>query len=139
MEILVKNKVLQVMAIFIVFDVIFGVLRSIKQRKTNSSIGIDGIVRKCAMLFTIAGCIILDNIVKIDLIGFIPIEVKDVLNLGRIGISELFAILYCIFEILSIFKNMYKIGIPLPIKLKNLLEKLLKEFTEEVKEEKEGK
>lgn len=139
MEILVKNKVLQVMAIFIVFDVIFGVLRSIKQRKTNSSIGIDGIVRKCAMLFTIAGCIILDNIVKIDLIGFIPIEVKDVLNLGRVGISELFAILYCIFEILSIFKNMYKIGIPLPIKLKNLLEKLLKEFTEEVNEKKEGK
>ena len=138
MEILVKNKVLQVMAIFIVFDVIFGVLRSIKQRKTNSSIGIDGIVRKCAMLFTIAGCIILDNIVKIDLIGFIPIEVKDVLNLGRIGISELFAILYCVFEILSIFKNMYKIGIPLPIKLKNLLEKILKEFTEEVNE-KEGK
>lgn len=139
MEILVKNKVLQVMAIFIVFDVIFGILRSIKQRKTNSSIGIDGIVRKCAMLFTIAGCIILDNIVKIDLIGFIPVEVKNVLNLGRVGISELFAILYCIFEILSIFKNMYKIGIPLPIKLKILLEKILKEFTEEVKEEKEGK
>ena len=45
----------------------------------------------------------------------------------------MFGFLYCIFELLSIFKNMYKIGLPLPIKLKNFLEKILKEFTEEVK------
>lgn len=136
MEILVKNKVIQVMVIFIVLDVIFGVLRSIKQRKTNSTIGIDGIVRKVAMMFTIACCIVLDYIVEIDLIGFIPVEIKNYLNMGRVGTADLFAILYCVFEVLSIFKNMIKLGVPLPLKLKKFLEKLLKEFTSEIQEDK---
>ena len=135
MQILVQNKVIQIMTIFIVLDVIFGILRSIKQHKTNSTIGIDGIVRKVAMMFTIASCIVLDYIVEIDLIAFIPQSIKESINIGRIGTSDLFAFLYCIFEILSIFKNMMKIGIPLPVKLKNFLEKLLKEFTSEIKEE----
>ena len=135
MEILVQNKIIQIMVIFIVLDVIFGILRSIKQHKTNSTIGIDGIIRKVAMLFSISACIVLDYIVEIDLIGFVPLDLKETLNLGRIGIADLFAVLYCLFEILSIFKNMMKLGIPLPIKLKNFLEKLLKEFTKEDKEE----
>lgn len=137
MEILVNNKVIQVLTIFIVLDVIFGVLRSIREHKTNSTIGIDGIVRKCGMLFSIAGCLVLDNIVKINLISFIPEDLRTALNLGSVGIADLFSFLYCIFEVLSIFKNMYKIGIPLPNKLKNFLEKILKEFTNEVNE-KEG-
>lgn len=134
MEILVQNKVIQVLVVFIVLDVIFGILRSFKQHKTNSTIGIDGIVRKVAMMFTIACCVVLDYIVEIDLIGFIPQEAKEVMHIGRIGTSVLFAFLYCIFEVLSIFKNMIKLGVPLPIKLKKYLEKLLKEFTSEIKE-----
>lgn len=134
MEILVKNKTIQVMVIFIVLDVIFGILRSIKQHKTNSTIGIDGIIRKVAMLFTISTCLILDFIVEIDLLGFIPSEIKNYINLGRFGTADLFALLYCVFEVLSVFKNMYKIGVPLPMKLKKFLEKILKEFTNEINE-----
>lgn len=136
MEILVNNKILQVLSIFIVLDVIFGVLRSFKEHKTNSTIGIDGLIRKASMIFTIAGCLIIDNIVKINLINFIPVDIRESLNLGSVGTADLFTILYCVFEVLSIFKNMYKLGVPLPIKLKNFLEKILKEFTEEVKEDK---
>lgn len=133
MEKLVNNQVIQVLSIFIILDTLFGVLRSIKQHKTNSTIGIDGLIRKCAIIFTIVGCVVLDNIVNINLISFIPEEIKESLNITKIGTSEMFGFLYCIFELLSIFKNMYKIGLPLPIKLKNFLEKILKEFTEEVK------
>lgn len=136
MEILVNNKILQVLSVFIVLDVIFGVLRSVKEHKTNSTIGIDGLIRKASMMFTIAGCLIIDNIVKINLINFIPVDIRESLNLGSIGTADLFTILYCVFEVLSIFKNMYKLGVPLPIKLKNFLEKILKEFTEEVIEDK---
>lgn len=133
MEKLVDNQVIQVLSIFIILDTLFGVLRSIKQHKTNSTIGIDGLIRKCAIMFTIVGCVVLDNIVNINVISFIPEEIKESLNITKIGTSEMFGFLYCIFELLSIFKNMYKIGLPLPIKLKNFLEKILKEFTEEVK------
>lgn len=133
-EIMVHNKGVQLLIIFIVLDVIFGVLRSIRERKLNSTIGIDGIIRKVGMIITICVCILVDMIVRIDLIAFIPENVKDVLGLSKIGVSMIFNILYIIFEILSIFKNMYRCKLPLPKKLKVFLEKMLKEFTSEIKE-----
>ena len=129
---LFNNKLIQVLVIFIVLDVIFGILGSIKQKKTNSTIGIDGIIRKIGMLFSIAGCVILDKIVEIDLVFFLPEQLRT--YIGSIGIDSLFAIIYCLFETLSIFKNMMRCKIPLPKKLKKYIEKLLEEFTNEVKE-----
>ena len=133
-EIMVHNKGVQLLIIFITLDVIFGVLRAIKEGKLNSTIGIDGIIRKVGMIITICVCILVDIIISIDLIGFIPDKVKEVLGLSKIGISMLFNILYIVFEILSIFKNMYKCKLPLPKKLKVYLEKILREFTSELKE-----
>ena len=133
-EIMVHNKGVQLLIIFITLDVIFGVLRAIKEGKLNSTIGIDGIIRKVGMIITICVCILIDIIISIDLIGFIPDKVKEVLGLSKIGVSMLFNILYIVFEILSIFKNMYKCKLPLPKKLKVFLEKMLKEFTSELKE-----
>lgn len=131
-EELINNKLIQVLVIFIVLDVIFGILGSIKQHKTNSTIGIDGIIRKIGMIFSIAGCVMVDFIVKIDLVFFLPEGLKN--YVGSIGIASLFAIIYCLFETLSIFKNMMRCKIPLPNKLKKYIEKLLSEFTNEVKE-----
>ena len=133
-EIMVHNKGVQLLSIFIILDVIFGVLRAIRERKLNSTIGIDGIIRKVGMIITISVSILVDMIVRIDLIAFIPENVKDVLGLSKIGVSMIFNILYIIFEILSIFKNMYRCKLPLPKKLKVFLEKMLKEFTSEIKE-----
>ena len=133
-EIMVHNKGVQLLTIFIVLDVIFGVLRAIRERKLNSTIGIDGIIRKVGMIITISVSILVDIIVRVDLIAFIPENVKDVLGLSKIGVSMIFNILYIIFEILSIFKNMYRCKLPLPKKLKVFLEKMLKEFTSEIKE-----
>lgn len=133
-EVMVHNKGVQLLIIFIVLDVIFGVLRAIKERKLNSTIGIDGIIRKVGMIITISVSILVDMIVRVDLIAFIPENIKDVLGLSKIGVSMIFNILYIIFEILSIFKNMYRCKLPLPKKLKVFLEKMLKEFTSEIKE-----
>ena len=133
-EIMVHNKGVQLLVIFIVLDVIFGVLRAIKEGKLNYTIGIDGIIRKVGMIITICVCILVDVIISIDLISFIPDKVKEVLGLSKIGVSMIFNILYIVFEILSIFKNMYRCKLPLPKKLKVYLEKILKEFTSEIKE-----
>lgn len=133
-DLLINNKNIRFLVIFIVLDVIFGFLRSIKERKTNSTIGIDGIIRKTGMLITIVVTIILDKMVGIDLIGFIPENLKNSIGIGKVGITTLFNSLYIIFEILSIMKNMRRCEIPLPNKLNKFLDKLLKEFTSEIKE-----
>ena len=132
LNVLINNKSIRILAIFIVLDVIFGFLRSIKERKTNSTIGIDGIIRKTGMLITIVVAIVLDKMCKIDLIFFIPEDLKQALKINSCGITLLFNALYIIFEILSILKNMKRCGIPFPKKLNSFLEKLLKEFTQEV-------
>lgn len=135
-NLLICNKNIQLLVIFIFLDVIFGFLRSIKERKTNSTIGIDGIIRKTGMMITIIVTLILDKMCNIDLIGFIPSDLKNYLHLGKCGITLLFNSLYIIFESLSIMKNMRKCKIPLPNQLNNFLDRLLSEFTEEIKKEK---
>lgn len=134
-ELIVNNHSIQLLVMFISLDVIFGFLRSIKEHKTNSTIGIDGIIRKTGMMITIVSTIVIDKMVGIDLIAFIPTELKNYLNIGTCGITLLFNSLYIIFEILSIMKNMRRCNIPLPAKLNIYLDKLLKEFTDEIKEE----
>ena len=132
-DLYINNKSIRYLSIFIVMDVIFGFLRSIKEHKTNSTIGIDGIIRKTGMLITIIITIALDKLTGIDLIVFIPEKIKTSIGIGKCGISLLFNSLYIIFECLSIMKNMRRCGIPLPRKLNNFLDKLLKEFTSEEK------
>ena len=129
---LINNKYLTTLIIFIIFDVIFGVLRALRERKINSSIGIDGIIRKCGMMISIILCIIIDKIVNIDLIYFLPTEIKEYLSIDKAGVTFLFSSLYIVFEILSIMKNMYKCKLPIPKKLRELFEKILKEFTKEM-------
>lgn len=134
-DLILNDHSIQLLVMFISLDVIFGFLRSIKEHKTNSTIGIDGIIRKTGMMITIISTIVIDKMVGIDLIAIIPKELKNYLNIGTCGITLLFNSLYIIFEILSIMKNMRRCNIPLPAKLNIYLDKLLKEFTDEIKEE----
>ena len=131
---LINNDSVKILIIVIVLDTIFGILRAIKEKEINSTIGIYGILRKTGMLITIFFLSMIDYIVKINLIGFIPEEIRTLLNLKDVGISNLFNILYIIFEIISIFKNMILCKLPIPKKLQNYLEKIMKEFTTEIKE-----
>lgn len=85
------------------------------------------------MLIAILFLSLIDCVINIDLIGFIPDQIKDVFNFGQVGISQLFDILFILFEILSIFKNMILCKLPIPKKLQNLLENVMQEFTGEIK------
>lgn len=127
-----SDKAIQLLVIVIVLDVIFGILRAIKEHETNSTIGINGIIRKVGMIITIIFCYIIDEIVDVDLTFFIPETLKEALNFSKFGITYLFNSLFVVFEFLSILKNMYKCNLPIPNKLKLVLEKILKEFTSEV-------
>ena len=130
---LINNDGVKLLIIVIVLDTIFGILRAIKEKSLNSCIGIDGIIRKTGMLISIIFLALIDNIVNIDLIGFIPENVKNVLQFGKVGISDIFNLLFIIFEILSIFKNMILCKLPIPKKLQIYLEDIMKEFTGEIK------
>ena len=130
---LLNNDGMKVLIVAIVLDLILGILRAIREKTINSCIGIDGMIRKVGMIIVIVFLTIIDTIIHLDLIGFIPETIKETLKLGKVGISSLFNILFIIFEILSIFKNMILCKLPIPKKLQVYLENIMKEFTGEIK------
>lgn len=132
MEVILNTKHFQILFIVIIMDCFFGILRAIKQRKLNSTIGIDGIIRKIGMIAGILFLIIINYLVPFDFLGFVPEEMKNFIHIKEVGIDLLFNLLFIVFEFLSILKNMYLCEIPIPKKFKKYLEKLLKEFTSEV-------
>lgn len=135
LSILINSDGLKILGIVITLDTIFGILRAIKEKSLNSCIGIDGIIRKVGMLISIIFLMAIDTIIHLDLIGFIPDSIKEILNFGKVGIAELFMILFIVFEILSIFKNMILCKLPIPKKLQQFLENAMKEFTGEIKQD----
>lgn len=134
LNLIINNKLLKVLVIFLVLDLIFGVLRALREKKINSGIGIDGMIRKTGMIISVVFFLLADLVLEINLIAFIPESIRSFINIEQIGSSTLFNILFIIFELLSILKNMIKCKLPIPKKLQKWLEGILKEFTTELKE-----
>lgn len=88
------NKIIQLVVLAIVCDTVFGVLRAIKEKKFNSCAGIDGAIRKVGMLISLVFMLAIDVLIKINLIGFIPEQVRTYLGLDTVGVAEFFALLY---------------------------------------------
>lgn len=131
-----NNIIFYLLIITILLDVFLGSLRALKEKKWNSTIGINGILRKTAMIGCSIFLIIIDSILKIDLLFFIPKEITNTLKLNEVGIFELFGIMFILYEITSILKNMVKCGLPIPKKIKRTIEKLLNNLTSETGGEK---
>ena len=106
------DKILLLVCLAVVFDTTFGVIRAIKERCFNSCVGIDGAIRKVSMLVSLVFLVVIDALVNINLIGFVPEQVRAVLGIEMVGIAQFFALLYLAYEIVSIFKNMVLCGLP---------------------------
>ena len=100
------NTLLQLVVVAVICDTFFGVLRAVKEKSFNSNFGIDGAIRKIGMVVSLVFMVIVDAVVQINLIGFVPVEVRSFIGLETVGVAEFFALLYLAYEIVSIIKNM---------------------------------
>lgn len=122
-------------------DMVFGSLRAVKHRCWNSSIGIDGGIRKVGMVSAVFLLTLMDMILDVNLIGFLDAEVLhalDAIGVVKLGITELFALLFICYESVSVLKNMLLCGIPIPIGIRSRLEAWLIKMTDETEALKEG-
>jgi toxin secretion/phage lysis holin len=78
---------------------------------------------------------IIDASVKIDFLFMVPTEYLQYIGLERLGICELFCILFIMYECISILKNMTLCGLPVPTKIKRWIQKFLDDMTDELPEE----
>ena len=130
---LAHNTIIQLVVIAVVMDTLFGAGRALKQHKFNSSVGIDGAIRKISMLVSLVFLAVIDRLVHINLIGFIPEEARAYFpqSISAIGLAEFFGLLYLCYEVVSILKNMALCGLPVK-KLWEAVRKFLGKYTEEL-------
>lgn len=129
-----KHSFFIILLYAVLMDTILGVLRAIKERKFNSCVGIDGAIRKVAMLFSVMFLMVIDSMVQINFLFMIPEKYLQYIGIERLGICEVFCVLYILYEAVSILKNMSLCGLPIPAKAKQFLVNFLDDMTEELPE-----
>ena len=131
-----SNSFIRVLLIAVTLDTLLGVLRAIKEHKFKSCVGIDGAIRKAAMLFSVCLLMATDVIMHINVLFMVPETYIKVLGISKLGICELFCLLFILYELVSILKNMTLCGLPVPSGVKKWIQKFLEDMTEELPEEK---
>lgn len=127
-----NNAVIKILIIALLFDIFLGSLRAIKEHKWNSTVGINGILRKVGMLGSVLFLFICDNLLNLNFLGFIPEEVLAYFNITTVGACDLFGIIFILYETTSVLKNMVLCEISIPKKLRENVEKLLEDMTTEL-------
>ena len=132
------STLLILVVLAVVCDTCFGIIRAIKERQFNSNFGIDGALRKVGMLLSLTFLVIVDAVISLNLIGFVPAEIRTTLGLEVVGVAEFFSILYLAYEVVSILKNMVLCGLPVK-SVWNMVSKFLGKYTTELPDEDEIK
>ena len=125
------SPIIKLVILAVVMDTCFGCIRAIKEHEFNSCFGIDGAIRKISMVASLAFLLILDRIVHLNLIGFIPEAIRSYLPVNGIGVAEFFGLLYIAYELVSILKNMTLCGLPVK-RLWETVKKFLTQYTDEL-------
>ena len=131
---LMGNVFVQLLLIAVCADMVFGSLRAAKYRKWNSAVGIDGAIRKAGMLACVLLFTAIDMMMHVDVLGWLPAEARNVMDgcgVVKMGVTELFAMLFILYEATSVLKNMLLCGLPVPAGLREKLGAWLSTMTEE--------
>ncbi len=126
-----NNSIIMILGVSIMLDIILGTLRSIKEKKINSTIGINGAIRKSAMFICIIFFMCIDCIIRINLLFMIPEQYIQILGFEELGLCEFFSIIFILHECLSILKNMILCNLPVPKIIKEKISYFLENMTKE--------
>ena len=131
---LMGNIFIRLLLIAVCADMVFSSLRAAKYRKWNSAVGIDGAIRKAGMLACVLLFTAIDMMMHVDVLGWLPAEARNVMDscgVVKMGVTELFALLFILYEATSVLKNMLLCGLPVPAGLREKLGAWLSTMTEE--------
>ena len=130
-----SNIFIEILMLAICADMLLGVLRAIKFRQFNSSVGIDGAIRKVAMVVSVGILMLADLLIHVNLLAFVPEEYVHYLGIQKLGMCEFFCLLFTACECLSVLKNMVLCGLPVPKKVEDWLRDFLVNMTSELSAE----
>lgn len=100
------DTLITVLAVFVAFDYVSGVVLAVKQGRLNSKTGFVGLLKKAMVFLVVITAHLLDRLTGIG------------------AIRSMAVLFYISNEGISILENLGKIGVPYPRKLKDILEQL---------------
>lgn len=104
------DGILYALVIFVILDYVTGVLYAVEEKKLSSAVGYEGIARKVTIFILVGIANILDSYI-----------------LGQSGVLRAVVIFFYLSnEGISILENATQLGLPVPEKLRNVLEQLTK-------------
>lgn len=126
------DSLISLLMILCFFDVMLGILTAIRKGTINSTIGLNGIIRKVVIIVSLLFLHMIDILCGVNLISFFPNNIKDwiqsTLQINTVGIAGLFGVYIILFELLSILKNWESAtNIRIPQKIKKLLNRISSE------------
>lgn len=131
---LAGNRFIEVVVVAVIADTVFGLIRAVKERKFNSCFGIDGAIRKIAMVISVVILAVVDRLMGFNMLPFVPEEILKYIGITKMGICEFFCLLYIMYEAVSILKNMCLCGLPIPRRLRTAIAKWLDTMTSELED-----
>lgn len=108
-----QKELLAVLVVFVLADYLTESMVAVVKKKITHGLGIEGILRRCAIFIIILLAGLLDVYV---------IRNGDTITVGII-------LFYLSFEGLAVVKNLIKLGLPFPKAFKNTLEKMKSDST----------
>lgn len=127
-----NNPIARLFVILLFLDVFLGSLRAIKESKWNSTVGINGMLRKAGMIGTILFLALADSVMQFNLIKSIPDEILAIMPIKKIALCEFFGIMFILYEATSSLKNMALVDMPVSKKLNKKIQEWLKKMTSEL-------
>lgn len=128
------NLFVKLVLIGVMLDTVLGLLRAVKEHKFNSCFGIDGAIRKIAMVISVVILAVVDRLMGFNMLPFVPEEILSRIGITQMGICEFFCLLYIMYEAVSILKNMCLCGLPIPRRIRGGIEKWLDTMTSELED-----
>lgn len=110
---LYDNKFIWFFVLAVTFDIITGFMKSIVTRGTNSTKGLDGLIKHSLLM----------------LIALTVYPVAEAAGFKIVG--DMFITSYAVIYVVSIIENLGQMGIPIPAPIKKYIYKLSDEYTKE--------
>lgn len=108
------DKLAVLLVTLVVIDYITGVASAWANKELNSHKGRQGIISKLCIFLVIGIAVVIDDV----------LIANEIIILGQGALRTSFILFYVSNELISVIENLTKLGVPMPEKIKEVLEQL---------------
>lgn len=127
-------RMLLIVVLLVIVDFFTGYVKAYLKCQLNSSVGLDGLIRKAMILFSMLVFKLLDEMLNFNLLKVFPSEGLVLLvemGVEKVGLMEILGVGVVLQEGTSILENLHELGVPIPKCLARRIERIKDVFFDE--------